>query len=485
MKKIVGIFSLVLLMSSCLNDFLEIEPLNTVSTEIYWKTENDVRAALNAGYVPLKDAYKKGFFNWYEARSDNFIGSSGGTNPYQNVCFNKLTAALPSCDWNAWYKLVSVANYAIYYIPRMGEVMAENRRDHLLSEAYFLRAYAYFNLYKIWGDVPLVSQPVLKKSDVYKPVRSSKESIMELIKGDLSEAARLVDDSETELYIYSPGALYALCTEVAMWNGDYDGAIGYSQRLYDLNVYTLEGTDFKKVCADPKTTDNIWTLKWSYVLDGANSIVTTYVNSGNLLVPTKEILEKWKEWGGADDVRRPATLDTTKITAYRDNHIVRMPVGCQIWKWSPGERLGETAYRDCYIPIYRLADIVLLRAEALNRKGDYQGAIDEMNKVRRRAGLAERLLSDYTVSGGGVDWLRIEDDILQERQFELYGEGKRWSDLMRTGRLESVMNAFYDGYITTYGGRGFIRYTEEWQRYWPVSQDILNENDKLVQTGNY
>ena len=93
MKKIVGIFSLVLLMSSCLNDFLEIEPLNTVSTEIYWKTENDVRAALNAGYVPLKDAYKKGFLNWYEARSDNFIGSSGGTNPYQNVCFNKLTAA--------------------------------------------------------------------------------------------------------------------------------------------------------------------------------------------------------------------------------------------------------------------------------------------------------------------------------------------------------------------------------------------------------
>ena len=96
-----------------------------------------------------------------------------------------------------------------------------------------------------------------------------------------------------------------------------------------------------------------------------------------------------------------------------------MPVGCQIWKWSPGERLGETAYRDCYIPIYRLADIVLLRAEALNRKGDYQGALDEMNKVRRRAGLAERLLSDYTVSGGGVDWLRIEDDILQERQFEV------------------------------------------------------------------
>ena len=244
MKKIAVIFSLVLLMSSCLNDFLEIEPLNTVSTEIYWKTESDVRAALNAAYVPLKDAYKIGYLNWYEARSDNFIGSSGGTNPYQNVCFNKLTAALPSCNWNNWYKMISVANYAIYYIPKMDNVMAENTRNHLLSEAYFLRAYAYFNLYRIWGDVPLISNPVLKKSDVYKPERATKEKIMELVNGDLISATKLVDNSQTELYLYSPGALYALCTEVAMWNHDYDGAIDYSQRLYDLNVYTF----FKSVC---------------------------------------------------------------------------------------------------------------------------------------------------------------------------------------------------------------------------------------------
>ena len=425
MKKIAVIFSLVLLMSSCLNDFLEIEPLNTVSTEIYWKTESDVRAALNAAYVPLKDAYKIGYLNWYEARSDNFIGSSGGTNPYQNVCFNKLTAALPSCNWN---------NYAIYYIPKMDNVMAENTRNHLLSEAYFLRAYAYFNLYRIWGDVPLISNPVLKKSDVYKPERATKEKIMELVNGDLISATKLVDNSQTELYLYSPGALYALCTEVAMWNHDYDGA--------------------------------------------------TYVNSGNLLVPTKEIIEKWQAWGGDEDIRLTATLDPTKITSYRDNHIIRMPVGCQMWKWSPGERLGETSYRECYIPIYRLADIVLLRAEALNRKGEYQDAIIEMNKVRRRAGLSEKTLSDYT-GANGVDWVKIEDDILQERQFELFGEGKRWFDLMRTGRLESVMNTFYDGYITTYGGQGFIKYTEDWQKYWPVSQDILNENEKLVQTGNY
>ena len=125
-----------------------------------------------------------------------------------------------------------------------------------------------------------------------------------------------------------------------------------------------------------------------------------------------------------------------------------------------------------------------MRAEALNRKGEYQDAIIEMNKVRRRAGLSEKTLSDYT-GANGVDWVKIEDDILQERQFELFGEGKRWFDLMRTGRLESVMNTFYDGYITTYGGQGFIKYTEDWQKYWPVSQDILNENEKLVQTGNY
>lgn len=488
MKKIVGILLLCCTMTSCLNDFLEVEPLSDISSEIYWKSEKDVRAGLNASYAHLQVAYKAGYLNWTEARSDNFIGNSSGSFPYQNVCFNKLNASLPSCNWNQWYKMISVANYGIHFIPQMDKVMTDAKRNHYLSEAYFIRAFAYFSLYRIWGDVPLVDQPVLKKSDVTKPSKSSKEKIMELIKSDLDNALKLVDNTAEALFTFSPAALYALCTDVAMWNKEYENALTYSTQLINLNKHTIEGVDFGKVCSNAETKDNIWTLKWSYAANGENSIIMYYYNSSSPLTPTKQIYEKWQtweDWSGTPDSRRVATIDSSRISMYGNNHVNRIPTGSRIWKWSPGEALEVSNFREAYIPIYRLADIILLRAEAMNALNMHDEAIAEMNKVRLRAGLREKSLFDYLDQSFEISKQMIEDDILQERQFELFAEGKRWFDLIRTGRVMSVMNTFYDDYIAVYGGKEYKKFEFDWQVYWPVHQDILNENENLVQTGSY
>lgn len=475
-------------MTSCFNDFLKVEPLSDISNEIYWKSEKDVRAELNAAYAHLQVAYKAGFLNWNEARSDNFLGNVSGANPYQNICFNKLNASLPAANWNQWYKMVSVANYALHFVPRMKNVMSETKKNHLLSEAYFIRAFAYFSLYRLWGDVPLITEPVLKKSDVTKPDKAPKAKIMELINADLEEAVKLVDNNQTELFIYSPGALYALCTDVAMWNHKYQAAVDYSQKLFDLNKYSVENANFSLVCSNAQTSDNIWTLKWDYAANGENTIVMFYYNTASPLIPTKEIYEKWQvweNWSGTVDKRREATIDMTRLSAYGTNHVNVLPNSSRIWKWSPGERLDIPNFRESYIPLYRLADIVLLRAEALNKLNLHQDAINEMNKVRTRAGLKKKTLSDYPGTPSGVNSDGIEEDILQERQFELFAEGKRWFDLRRTEKVMSVMNLFYDGYIKTYGGVEYRKYTADWQFYWPVNQDVLNENNNLSQTGDY
>lgn len=488
MKKILFFSTVLILMSSCLNDFLEVDPLTDISNEIYWKSEKDARAALNSAYAHLQTAYKTGYLHWTEARSDNFLGNSSGSYPYQNICFNKLESALPSCNWNEWYKMISVANYAIHFIPEMTGSMSEAKQNHLLSEAYFIRAFAYFSLYRIWGDAPMITEPVLKKSDVSKPFKTKKEVIIDLVRTDLEKGCKLVDNTEEELFIYSPGALYALCTDVSMWNHDYDKAVEYSQMLFDLNKHSIEDVNFGLICSDAQTPDNIWTLKWSYSSNGQNNIIGAYYNSSSPLIPTKVIYEKWKaweDWSGSIDERRIATIDSSKVSGYGINHVNRLPQISRIWKWSPEFRAIPEDLLEAYIPLYRLADIILLRAEALNRKGLHQEAVDEMNRVRRRAGLTEKTLSDYLDSTLEVDSELLENDILQERQFELFAEGKRWFDLMRTGKAMSVMNEHYDGYITNYGGKEFRRYTEEWQVYWPVAQDILNENENLKQTGNY
>lgn len=489
MKKILLFFVGLTLVTSCINKSLDIKPMSDISSEIYWKSEKDVRATLNSAYAHLLNAYKLGFLHWNEARSDNFLGKpSGSAIPYQNIAFNKLDASLPSSNWNNWYSMISVANHTLHFVPGMDNVMSEARRNHLLSEAYFIRAFAYFQLYRIWGDVPLVTEPALKRTDVTKPPKTDKTQIITFVRDDLKKAIDLVDNGAQEHFIYSPGALYALSTDVAMWLKDYDMAIDCSQKLFDLNKYSVENVDFSLVCSNAQTNDNIWTLKWSFVSNSNNLIVGNYYNSTDLLIPTRVIYEKWQaweDWSGTIDQRRVATLDISRLSAYGANHVNRTPTLSRIWKWSPGVRAIPENVSEAYIPLYRFADIILLRAEALNKKSRYSEAIDEMNRVRERAGLKEKTLSYYLNASSEIDSDLIEEEILQERQFELFAEGKRWFDLMRTQKAISVMNAHYDGYITDYGGIGFKRYTDEWQLYWPIHQDILNENEYLIQTGNY
>lgn len=471
------------LMTSCLNDFLEPQPLNLITHESYWQSESDARAALNAAYAHLQQTYKTGFVYWTEARGDNFIGSSTGAYPYQGVCYNNLSSSYPCCNWNNWYKMVSVANYGIHFIPGMTGKLSQTKQRHLLSEAYFLRAYAYFNMVRIWGDVPLVTEPTLAKSDVVKPSRTDKAEVMKQIIRDIDSAAVHVDEGVEELYRYSAGALYALATDVAMWTHDYTRALDFSQRLIDLNRYSLEMADFTKVCNPANTTDNIWTMAWSYSTNGDNSILITYNNSANLVIPTKRIYEKWTAWetqAGCVDLRRLATIDSVRVSGYGDKHCLRHPTQMvRAWKWSPGEFLLQTDYREMPIPLYRYADILLLRAEAYTMTGNMVEAVALMNKVRQRAGLPDRVVGEF------ADVDELEDAILQERQFELFAEGKRWFDLLRTGKAKEVMNEHFEGYIKAYAGSGYTSFTEDWQFYWPVHRDIINENENITQTGKY
>lgn len=470
-------------MSSCKESFLDPEPLNLITHETYWQSESDARAALNAAYAHLQQTYKVGFIYWTEARSDNFIASSTGAYPYQNVCYNNPTSSYPCCNWNNWYKVVSVANYGIHFIPGMTGKLSETKQHHLLSEAYFLRAYAYFNMVRIWGDVPLVIVPTLTKSDVTKPFRTGKDTVMQQVIADIDSAAMYVDEGVDELYRYSAGALYALATDVAMWTHDYLRALDYSSRLMDLNRYSLVTADFTQVCNPANTTDNIWTMAWSYSANGDNSILISYNSSANLVIPTKRIYEKWTDWeiqAGCTDLRRLATIDSARVSQYGERHCQRHPSALvRSWKWSPGEFLIQTDYREMPIPLYRYADILLLRAEALNQTGDMVGAVALMNQVRHRAGLPDRAVVEF------ADIDALEDALLQERQFELFAEGKRWFDLMRTGRVKEVMNEHFEGYVKAYKGSGYTLFTEDWQFFWPVHLDIINENENITQTGNY
>ena len=359
--------------------------------------------------------------------------------------------------------------------------ISETKQNNLLAEAYFLRAYCYFNLIRIWGNVPIVVKPLLSFSDVTYPSRDSSKVVMDsVILKDLDMAVSKVDPSKNDRFLFNVGPLYSLCTDVAMWNHDYVNAEKYSALLLGTNRYTLvSGADFYKTVSTAITTENIWTLQWSYINNGYNPVVQSLFS---YTIVARPVVEKWKTAEWRKDLRRGQSIDTTFSSLYGFTHLISTDYRNAMWKYEPVTRVGNNT-NEKFIPLYRLADIILLRAEALNKLGRFQDALDQLNVIRTRAGLKSRLLTDYDSATDKM--LSIEDDILQERQFELLGEGKRWFDLVRTGRAISTMNKYFETYLKAYGVTNYKLYTDQWQLYWPVFKDNIVENENLTQTGMY
>lgn len=488
MKKIIIILLTTLIFSSCLNEFLNLQPVSQTYSAAFWKTTDDAKAAFTSIYADIQSNWNSNnglnYINWYEMRSDNFYGNpTQGTYPFNLTDINSMNTTNPSDDWNKWYKSIGTANYALYYIPGMTNI-TDSKKNNLLAEAYFLRAYCYFNIIRIWGNAPLVTKPVLTFDNVTYPARDSSRVIMDsVILKDIKKSMSLVDVSSSDIYRFNAGALYALATDIAMWNHDYNLADSCSNILinnapFKTRYVLVSGPNFSTVVSNATTSENIWTLKWSYINNGYNQTVQS-LTVGYALV-SRNVKDTWllTEW--RKDLRRFQTIDTNVV--YANNYLTTTNNNASMWKYQPVTRVTNNT-NEKYIPLYRLADIILLRAEALNKLGRYSEALAELNKIRTRAGLKSRLESDYATSADKT--LDIESAILQERTFELLGEGKRWFDLMRTGRAISTMNAYFEKYMRPFGVTNYTPFTSDWQLYWPVFQDNINANSNLIQTGTY
>ena len=141
-----------------------------------------------------------------------------------------------------------------------------------MAEAHFLRAFCYFNLMRIWSDVPLITEPTLSLEEVSKPTQSSQEVILEQIKNDLETAVGLINymGLSTELHTFSPAALYCLYAHYAMWVHDYGTAEKYTGLVLAQKYSLVSADEFATVCSKATTSENIWTLKWLFENNGKN-----------------------------------------------------------------------------------------------------------------------------------------------------------------------------------------------------------------------
>lgn len=510
--------SLLLLLSSCEN-FLDRQPKSELSIDTYWQTETDLKT-WNAGmYHGLQTALREGWFVWGEVRGGTFAPC--GTAWDANLLYNGLTSTSGSSSWSSLYATIYRANAAIKHIPE--SPVSATVSNPYLAQAYTMRALMYFYAIRVWGDVPMITEPMENVSTQERYYgRTDIMEIKKLMLDDLETAIELFgpisDLSAADKYYLNRGSAMALKTDILMWYKDYDEALRTADEvLNDYGYKLVQGESYKTQFVDPETSpEMIFNLFWDYVEDGGGFGYAQFLASGNYTIryhPTEEYFNELISRKYEGDSRITLVLDTVDISntlagfdissindeTYQNfmngdygnpaNFQVRCPkfitYSATADEGLPGYEYPATAEDNTRMCLYRLVDILLLKAEALTlcSTPDYQAAIDIVNDVRRRAGWTrEATIAEYSTKDAIINL------ILDERTIELWGEGKHWFDLVRNNKVKEYLDEYMRNADPDYAvEEGFVIGTDVPENpiggygriLWPLNQDVFRKNPNM------
>jgi starch-binding outer membrane protein, SusD/RagB family len=378
-------------------------------------------------------------------------------------------------DWNDAYSVIGVANTAIALVGASKDpALSATRKGQILGEARFIRAFQYFDLVRLWGNIPLILSPIDASTSetlirTAQGIQEPADSIYAAIKNDLWFAKATVGDVVTTVsnkYTVTQGTVNALLAKVyaTQQPANWDSVGYYCDQL--IPDYSLV-TNFNDLWDNnhKNNSEAIWEIEYDgYSSSVGNYVPSLYIGAGykKFNTPTNDLVNVYVAEG--DTVRYHASVQFVNYgwpDAYWTD-ISNYPV---LAKYTdPNNGLS-----DFYI--MRLADILLLRAEAYNTKNDVVNAALLVNQVRTRVGLPATTAANQSDMA-----LAIE----KERRLELAFEGHRWFDLVRTGRAIDVMNAEKDG-----SGNSLNYNVQPYQLIFPIPSNQLDINPLLKQNPGY
>ncbi|TNF42955.1 MAG: RagB/SusD family nutrient uptake outer membrane protein, partial [Bacteroidetes bacterium] len=194
MKKIIAITGLlVALVFTACEDRFDKDPLSLITSQNMWSTESEARAGITGMYSRFRSTFNtETFLIWFEFRSGFWKVGASGAGQWDDLFLNTPNAtSTPSTNWNDIYRVIGAANLALKYIPEI-DFSDDDVKNTLLADAYFVRAFCYFALGRIWGDVPLIITPIesLDDENLYSS-RSDVDLVFELVKDDIDQALTL------------------------------------------------------------------------------------------------------------------------------------------------------------------------------------------------------------------------------------------------------------------------------------------------------
>lgn len=468
--------------SSC-SDFLEQNPQTDLSENDFYKTADDILSAVNGVYSSLQEGDIYG--NWYvfgEIPSDNTRNQLSGSVTTQNEFdqfYIDTQNSMIANFWKAAYKVINRTNTVLGRIDGI-EINTELANRYKL-ECKFIRALMYFNLVRVYGDVPLVLKEI-SISESYDILREPKENVYNQIIADLKEAQGLpVSYSTAEDGRATQGAAKALLANVYMTLHKYAEAETILAEIINSGQYSLlENTPgslnidgYKNVFSpvNHNSKEGIFEIQFlkggygegsnyanNFAPENSGTNVVAVGGTGGNNIPEMDIYNAYEE----GDLRRDFSMSLGYYDNRKNNEWVESRYVCKFMDVPYQNNDASNNY-----PVIRYADVILMYAEALNQNGKTAEACKYLNMTRRR-GFGYQTTETSPVDLQTTDKAQFALMVEQERRVELAFENHRWFDLIRTGRAVEVMKS-----------KGFS--LNETNLICPIPQKQIDVNPKLTQ----
>lgn len=459
-KLIITCLASTLAFSSCQDKFLTVLPETTLSADVYFKTQADFQAAVNAAYAPLRTIFNDRAWKLGELHSDNAYYARNPLYGAVDATENIADFAVPTANgvtandnvlqqWRQDYLIIARANQILVLIDGVDFDAAV--KANLKGQALFLRAFAYFELARYFGSVPLhlipvttrqeAALPLSKVEDIYAQIeKDAKEASTALLPKSTQEAGRVTSGTAkmllANLYVVQKKWADAatLLADIVKSGGyslmpNYDDAFsGTSDNKNNaesvFEVQFMEGAAgysgnlIYQIMPSPITAAEL------FPITGTNNTQATSQESND--IPTPDIIAAFE----TGDKRKDVNIGYVTLSQSARANKVFPYVKKFARKHTQQGNTGQN------FPVYRYAEVLLFLAESLNESGKSADAIPYLNQIRARAGLAATTASSQT---------DLREAIFKERRVELAFENKRWFDIVRTGRIQEI--------IVPYGAR--------------------------------
>jgi hypothetical protein len=479
--------------SSC-SKWLELQPQDGITRQEFWQTKEQIESTVVGCYSSLlgpptgnQRPLSEFLFLWGELRADMVAPGLGITNDELDVMNVNTLATNAVTDWSAVYRTINYCNTVIEFAPgvlQKDNTLTQTKLNQSLSEAYALRALMYFYLVRSFRDVPLKVKSTANDVDLIQLPKSSSDTVLAQILTDLKFADNNIAISYGRAYDKGRITKYtvkAILADVYLWMENYTECVAACDFIINSGQFGLVAGNsgwFSNLYYTGNSNEAIFELQ--YDVQKLNSFYGLFATSRQRYLASPRVMDEIYTIDYQDDTNKDIRGEGAAVRT-SDN---------AIWKYIGIDfnsiRPQDASY--AHWIMYRYADVLLMKAEALNQiggKGDE--ALQLVNRIRTRAGA----LAQTNANPDVTDKTALGDYILAERAREFAFEGKRWYDILRNAkrnkyeRLSLLLTMVSKTAPAASQQSAIGKYRDQNSHYFPINQYEIQTDPNLIQNPFY